>query len=101
MAGEFAWQRRHPVGGRRAGDYEFADTMASLNMGVGSLVAPYVTGALLAPVTPRTGRYATVLMGLSLAGAGIASVGDVVRRTRTTGLLESDSLLMTGSRIVD
>ena len=99
MAGEFAWQRRHPVGGRRAGDYEFADTMASLTMGVGSLVAPYITGALLAPVTPRTGRYATVLMGLSLAGAGIATVGDVVRRTRTTGLLDAGTLSSSSPRI--
>src|SRR5699024_1800521 len=99
MAGEFAWQRRHPVGGRRVGDYEFADTMASLTMGVGSLVAPYITGALLAPVTPRTGRYATVLMGLSLAGAGLATVGDVVRRPRTTGLLDAGTLSSSSPRI--
>lgn len=99
MAGEFAWQRRHPAGGTRAGDYEFADTMASLTMGVGSLAAPYITGALLAPVTPRTGRYATALMGLSLAGAGIATVGDVVQRTRTTGLLNAGTLPSSSPRI--
>ncbi|MET3861444.1 sterol desaturase/sphingolipid hydroxylase (fatty acid hydroxylase superfamily) [Dietzia sp. 2505] len=92
MAAEYAWQSRNPAEGERAGDYEFADTMASLSMGVGSLVAPYVADTLLAPVTPRTGRYAKALMGLSLAAAAAATVGDVVRRTRTTGLLTAGAL---------
>nr|WP_187702624.1 sterol desaturase family protein [Dietzia sp. SLG310A2-38A2] len=92
MAAEYAWQSRNPAEGERAGDYEFADTMASLSMGVGSLVAPYVADTLLAPVTPRTGRYAKALMGLSLAAAAAATVGDVVRRTRTTGLLRAGAL---------
>ena len=68
MAAEYAWQSRNPAEGERAGDYEFADTMASLSMGVGSLVAPYVADTLLAPVTPRTGRYDKALMGLSTNG---------------------------------
>ncbi|MDV8002774.1 sterol desaturase family protein [Rhodococcus sp. IEGM 1408] len=92
MAAEYAWQSRNPAEGTRAGDYEFADTMASLSMGVGSLVAPFVADRLLAPVTPRTGRYAKALMGFSLAAAAAATVGDVVRRTRTTGLLEAGAL---------
>ncbi|WP_216695538.1 sterol desaturase family protein [Dietzia psychralcaliphila] len=92
MAAEYTWQSRNPADGERAGDYEFADTMASLSMGVGSLVAPYVADILLAPVTPRTGRYAKALMGLSLAAAAAATVGDVVRRTRTTGLLKAGAL---------
>ncbi|MFN3340289.1 MAG: sterol desaturase family protein, partial [Dietzia sp.] len=92
MAAEYAWQSRNPADGERAGDYEFADTMASLSMGVGSLVAPYVADTLLAPVTPRTGRYAKAFMGMSLAAAAAATVGDVVRRTRTTGLLKAGAL---------
>ncbi|MFN3601946.1 MAG: sterol desaturase family protein [Dietzia sp.] len=92
MAAEYVWQSRNPADGERAGDYEFADTMASLSMGVGSLVAPYVADTLLAPVTPRTGRYAKAIMGLSLAAAAAATVGDVVRRTRTTGLLKAGAL---------
>lgn len=92
MAAEYAWQKRNPAEGERAGDYEFADTMASLSMGIGSLLAPYVADRLLAPVTPRTGRYAKALMGLSLAAAAVATVGDVVQRTRTTGLLEAGTL---------
>ncbi|MDX2355944.1 sterol desaturase family protein [Dietzia sp. PP-33] len=92
MVAEYTWQSRNPAQGERAGDYEFADTMASLSMGVGSLVAPYVADTLLAPVTPRAGRYAKALMGVSLVAAAVATAGDVVRRTRTTGLLEAGAL---------
>ena len=36
MAAEYLWQRRHPVpAGTRAGDYQLADTLASLSMGAG------------------------------------------------------------------
>ena len=57
MAAEVLWQRRHPAppGTTRAGDYELADTIASLTMGVGSLVAPFVSARLLDPVTPGRG----------------------------------------------
>ena len=48
MGAEYAWQRAHPVEpGTRAGDYQTADTIASLSMGVGSLFAPYVAKKLL------------------------------------------------------
>ena len=48
MAAEWWWQRTHPVEpGTRAGDYQLADTVASLSMGVGSLAAPYVAKKLL------------------------------------------------------
>ncbi|HQV83324.1 MAG TPA: sterol desaturase family protein, partial [Ornithinibacter sp.] len=53
MAAEVLWQRRNPApaGTPRAGDYEVADTIASLTMGVGSLIAPFVAKKLLDPVT--------------------------------------------------
>ena len=87
MGAEYMWQKRAPAEeGSRAGEYEFADTMASLTMGVGSLVAPFVSHRLLAPLTPRAGKYAKALMGLSLAAAAVTTVGDVLRRKRTTGL---------------
>ena len=46
MGFEFWWQRQHPAadGEDRPGDYELNDTIASLSMGIGSLVAPFVTG---------------------------------------------------------
>ncbi|MBV9831759.1 MAG: hypothetical protein JOZ82_09180, partial [Marmoricola sp.] len=48
MGAEYLWQKRHPVpAGTRAGDYQLADTLASLSMGAGSLIAPYVTKKLL------------------------------------------------------
>lgn len=56
MVAEYAWQKRHPAEDARAGDYELADTLASLSMGIGSLIAPYITDKILAPLTPRTGR---------------------------------------------
>ena len=41
IGAEYAWQRAHPVApGTRAGDYQRADTLASLAMGTGSLGAP-------------------------------------------------------------
>src|SRR6187401_103062 len=71
MAAEILWQRRNPAppGTTRAGDYELADTIASLTMGVGSLIAPFVSARLLDPVTPGRGRSAKVLMGAAVAAS--------------------------------
>ena len=50
IAAEVAWQRAHPVApGTRAGDYQTADTLASLSMGAGSLVAPYLSRQAAGP----------------------------------------------------
>ena len=81
IAAEIAWQRAHPVEpGTRAGDYQTADTLASLAMGAGSLVAPYVARKVLDPVTPGRGHYARVLLAAGAAAAVLTTVGDVVRR---------------------
>ncbi len=81
MAAEYAWQRAHPVEpGTRAGDYQLADTVASLSMGVGSLAAPYVARRLLDPVTPGVGRHGRTLLAIGAAAAVLTTVGDVVRR---------------------
>ena len=64
IGAEFAWQRAHPVApGTRAGDYQTADTLASLAMGTGSLIAPYLAKLLLDPVTPGRGKYGRALLG--------------------------------------
>jgi len=97
MAAEYAWQKRNPAQGHRAGDYELNDTLASLSMGIGSLIAPYVTDKLLAPLNPRTGRFAKAAMGLSLVAAGIATAGDVIRRHRGPGLLEAGTVSSSGA----
>jgi sterol desaturase/sphingolipid hydroxylase (fatty acid hydroxylase superfamily) len=100
MAAEYVWQRRHPAapGATRAGDYELADTMASLTMGVGSLVAPFVAKRLLDPVTPGVGRYAKVLMGTAVVATAATTVADVVRRHRSEdGLPEAGTLPAPGA----
>lgn len=88
MAAEHAWQRTHPVEpGTRAGDYQLADTVASLSMGVGSLAAPYVARRLLDPVTPGVGRHGRTLLAVGAATALLTTVGDVVRRRLRDGRL--------------
>ncbi|KRE95345.1 hypothetical protein ASG76_06715 [Nocardioides sp. Soil774] len=88
MAAEYAWQRTHPVApGTRAGDYQLADTVASLSMGVGSLAAPYVARRLLDPVTPGVGRHGRALLAVGAATAVLTTVGDVVRRRLRDGRL--------------
>ena len=59
MGAEYAWQRRHPAapGETRPGDYELNDTIASLAMGVGSLLAPFVAKRVLDPLKPGTGPW--------------------------------------------
>ena len=86
MAAEYLWQRRHPVpAGTRAGDYQTADTLASLSMGLGSLVAPYVTKRVLDPVTPGVGRFAKVLIGVGAAAGLATTLADVLATRRREG----------------
>ena len=88
MGAEYLWQRSHPVeAGTRAGDYQLADTVASLTMGVGSLVAPYVAKKVLDPVTPGVGKHGRTLLALGAAAAVLTTVGDVVRRRLKDGQL--------------
>jgi sterol desaturase/sphingolipid hydroxylase (fatty acid hydroxylase superfamily) len=78
---EYAWLRRHAEErGETAGDYEWHDTIASLTMGVGSLVAPIIAQKLLSPVTPGRGRYAKSLVALAAGGAVVATLGDLAAR---------------------
>ncbi len=98
MGAELLWQRRNPPapGTTRAGDYELADTIASLTMGVGSLIAPFVAKKLLDPVTPGVGRHAKVLMGVAVAASAVTTVADVVRRRHAEGALPEAGTLPAG-----
>ncbi|MBM6401217.1 sterol desaturase family protein [Phycicoccus sonneratiae] len=102
MAAEYRWQKRHPApaGTTRAGDYELADTVASLTMGVGSLIAPFVAQRLLDPVTPGVGRRARWLMGTAVAASAATTVLDVVRRHRAGGGLPEAGTIPEAARQV-
>lgn len=79
MGAEYLWLKRTAAErGLTAGDYERRDTLASLSMGVGSLVAPLVMSKLLAPVTPGKGRYAKVLLGTAVGAAAVTTLADVL-----------------------
>jgi sterol desaturase/sphingolipid hydroxylase (fatty acid hydroxylase superfamily) len=81
MAVEYAWLRRRSARlGPSAGDYERRDTVASLAMGVGSLVAPLVGPRLLRPFTPGRGRYGRALVLGALGAVAVTTVADRVAR---------------------
>ncbi|MBV8462368.1 MAG: sterol desaturase family protein, partial [Acidimicrobiales bacterium] len=81
IAVEHLWLRRRAARqGGTAGDYERSDTIASLSMGVGSLVVPLVTARLLRPFTPGRGRLGKAVIGVAAAAAALTTVADVVVR---------------------
>ncbi len=81
MAGEYVWLRRRAAQrGPTAGDYERRDTVASLAMGVASLLAPLVAPKLLAPFTPGRGRYGRAVIGVALGAVAATTVADAVAR---------------------
>ena len=87
MAAEYLWLRRQ-AGDRDpiAGDYERRDTIASLAMGVGSLVAPLIVPRLLRPFTPGRGRYGKAVIAAALGAVAVTTVADhAARRTDRAG----------------
>ena len=75
-----ALERRRAEAGPSGGDYERRDTLASLSMGVASLVAPLVMPRLLGPVTPGKGRWGRALVGAAVGGAAVVTAADLVAR---------------------
>jgi len=67
---------RAPVGG----DYERDDTLASLAMGVGSLLVPLATRPLFRKFDAGDGRYAKVLLGVAGGAALVVAAADAVAR---------------------
>jgi sterol desaturase/sphingolipid hydroxylase (fatty acid hydroxylase superfamily) len=68
--------------GPSAADYERRDTITSLSMGVGSLLAPIVLPRLLAPITLGKGRHAKKLIATAAAATAITMVADRIARRR-------------------
>ena len=87
MAVEYVWLRRRAERrGPSAGQYERRDTAASLAMGVGSLVAPFVVPRLLRPFRLGHGRNGQVLVALVAGTALATTVADrVVKRSAPPG----------------
>ena len=81
MGLEYLWlRRRTKVQGPTAGNYERRDTLASLTMGVGSLLAPLVTQRLLRPLTPGRGRFGKVLVRGAVGAVVVTTAADFVTR---------------------
>ncbi len=79
-------RRRAAVRGPSAADYTRPDTLASLSMGVGSLVAPIVLAKVLEPFVPGKGRFAKLLVRTALGAAAVTTAADAVtRRARRRG----------------
>jgi sterol desaturase/sphingolipid hydroxylase (fatty acid hydroxylase superfamily) len=60
--------------------YERSDTIASLTMGVGSLVLPLVMPKLLGPFVPGKGRYGRHVVAIAAGAALATTVADRVAR---------------------
>jgi sterol desaturase/sphingolipid hydroxylase (fatty acid hydroxylase superfamily) len=81
MGAEHAWLRSHAEDrGPTPGDYERRDTITSLAMGTGSLLAPFVVPKLLAPITPGKGRYGKALVATAVGAAAVTTVADLLAR---------------------
>ncbi len=100
MAGEYFWLRRRAAQvGPTAGDYEKRDTLASLAMGVGSLVAPIVGPKLLAPFTPGRGRHGRAVVVGALGAVATTTVADIVTRRIDAAEREPGSAALNGAAV--
>ena len=82
--GAEAWflDRRGRTDGPSPGDYEQQDTIASLAMGVASLVAPFVTRPVFHRFDVAGGKYRKVILGVAGGAALTAVVADAVARAQ-------------------
>ncbi len=89
-------KRRTAAQGPSPVDYTRDDTLASLAMGVGSLLAPFGAAAIKRWVTPDKGRFPKVLVRTALAATAATTVADrlaerddklgrIARRVRKVG----------------
>jgi len=65
-------------------DYERRDTIASLAMGVGSLLAPIVMPKLVKPLTPGKGRCGKALVATAVGAAAVTTIADWYTRRAGT-----------------
>lgn len=102
MEAERRWLKREADAGRPSpADYVPPDTAASLTMGVGSLVLPLATRALLSKVLPGKGRFPNVLVRTAVGAAIATTIADAVNRGRivTDNDEKEESNLTTAQRV--
>src|SRR5581483_620595 len=75
-----ALKKRAATQGPSRGDYERRDTIASLTMGVTSLIAPIVMPKLLKPFTPGKGKLGKALVATAIGAVAVTTVADVMAR---------------------
>lgn len=91
MGAEYVYlRRRSDEQGASSADYELRDTITSLTMGVGSLLAPMAAAKLLAPVTPGRGRHAKTLLMIAVGAVGVTTIADVVARRATAARIDGE-----------
>ncbi len=69
-------KKRAEVEGPSPADYERRDTITSLSMGVGSLLAPFLVPKMFGPLTPGKGRYGKALVATAVGAAVATTVAD-------------------------
>jgi sterol desaturase/sphingolipid hydroxylase (fatty acid hydroxylase superfamily) len=98
MGAEYLWLRdREGPRDVSAGRYERRDTLASLSMGVGSLVAPLLVPKALKHVTPGKGRYGKALVGVAICSAAVTTIAD--RLARLEGTPKTEKVAATARKV--
>ena len=69
-------RRRADEVGPGNADYTKDDTVASLTMGVASLLVPLATGALVRRMVPGKTRAGNVIVGVAVGAAAVTTIAD-------------------------
>jgi len=86
MGAEYRWlRRRAEQQGPTPVDYEPRDTVTSLAMGVGSLLAPLVMPKLLGRITPGKSRAGTALLATAAGAVVVTTIADRLARLEPAG----------------
>ncbi len=93
MGAEYLWMRKKAEEGLTerngrdisAGMYERQDTIASLTMGVGSLILPLAVPRLLRPLAPGRGKYGKVLLVTAAGAAALTTLADQLAKIDAAG----------------
>ncbi len=89
MGAEHLWLQRHAAErGPTAGDYERRDTVTSLTMGVGSLLAPLVAPKVFRHFAIGKGKLGKAVVFTALGAAALTTVADLLARSEAADELD-------------